>query len=423
MGCLDSTDDAGLTSLEKPMIAPDPQPGFALSIDRGAFRFLSGAVHRGPVGGRGDSGLAERAEGEFADQAEALVAHLATVMQGAGGIHGLARLHLYQQDKRMFPILEAARIRHEGSDPAPSSGIGVASIRDTRALRWELDGIGMSAAGFARWGLRQKYDDGAAGRSASHYGQAVGIGPYAFLAGMIPIDVESGVVIRGYDDVAADLRFFRSGRSHTDSRRGPIIAQTASLLDRIFRLVGELGSTSADIVSCTVFLSRPLDFGDVIRVFREMFGSTQPSLQIVTVDEVGHKGTVIEIECTVATAGVRNRMMLGSPGGDVIGTVADDLVFVGDQLAVGITGGWQEELRAALVGVDERLSALGCTPDDLAALTVQLVRPLPTEPVAVAVAGYLGGRNVALTVLSVSALGHDPAAAVAVSAIAVPHGS
>lgn len=404
------------------MTAPEPQPGFALSIDRGSFRFLSGAVSMTPVGGREDTGLAERAEKEFSDQADALLAHVAAVMQDAGGIHSLARLHLYQQDKRMFPILEAARIRHEGSDPAPSSGIGVASIRDTRALRWELDGIGMSAAGFARWGVRQKYDDGAAGRSASHYGQAVGIGPYAFLAGMIPIDVESGVVISGYDDVAADLRFFRSGRSHTDSRRGPVIAQTASLLDRIFRLVGELGSTSADIISCTVFLSRPLDFGDIIRVFREMFGSTQPSLQIVTVDEVGHKGTLVEIECTVATSGVRNRIVLGTPSGDVIGTVADDLVFVGDQLAVDTSGDWREDLCAALVGVDERLSALGCAPDDLAALTVQLVRPHPTASVAAAVAGYLAGRNVALTVLSVSALGHDSAADVAVSAIAVPNG-
>jgi len=399
---------------------PLPPSEFPVRLDRGPFSFFSGLVW--PTEETPSLGLAERAEGEFAVQAEGLVSFLADSLVDAGGIHGLARLHLYQQDKRMFPVLEAARIRHEGGDPAPSSGIGVASIRDRHDLRWEIDGIAMSSAGHARWGARKKFDDGAAGRSASHYGQAVGIGPYAFLAGMIPIDVETGTVVAGYSDVREELRFFRSGRSHTDSRRGPIVAQTASLLDRIFRLVAELGSAPADIASCTVFLSRPLDYPDVIRVFREMFGPDQPSIQVVTVDEVGHKGTLIEIECTVAQDGVRRRVPLGEGVSDSLGTITDDLVFVADQIGERLSSGWEAQLVSALAGVDRSLTQLGVPTDDLVSLTVQVARPLQTQPVAAAVGKHLAGRQVALTVLSVSSVSQHPTASVSVSAIAVPSG-
>lgn len=398
-----------------------PPAGFASKVDKGPFSFFSGLV--APERSVGVAGLVERAEDEFAVQAEALVAHLGTALSAAGGIHGLARLHLYQQDKRMFPVLEAARIRHEGSDPAPSSGIGVAAIRDASRFRWEIDGIAMSDDGYARWGARKKYDDGAAGRSASHYGQAVGIGPYAFLAGMIPIDVETGQVVHGYADVAPELRFFQAGRSHTDSRRGPIIAQTASLLDRIFRLVAELGGAPADIASCTVFLARPLDYPDVLRVFREMFGATQPSIQVVTVDEVGHKGTLIEIECTVALEGIVRRVGLADGHADALGVVTGDLVFVADQIAEDVAQDWQGQLASALLGVDTSLGRLGSDAQDLAALCVQVARPLATEPVAEVVRAHLGGREVALTVLSVAGVSQHPSAHVSVSAIAVPSGS
>lgn len=396
-----------------------PPNGFKGKVDRGPFSFFSGLAC--PSRTSSVVGLAERAEDEFAVQAETIIAHLGDALVGAGGIHGLARLHLYQQDKRMFPVLESARIRHEGSDPAPSSGIGVASIRDISQFRWELDGIAMSAEGFARWGARKKFDDGAAGRSASHYGQAVGIGPYAFLAGMIPIDVETGDVVHGYADVADELRFFRSGRSHTDSRRGPIIAQTASLLDRIFRLVAELGSTPADIASCTVFLARPLDYPDVIRVFREMFGPDQPSIQVVTVDEVGHKGTLIEIECTVALEGITRRVPFADSSPDTLGVITEDIVFIADQIAPDLSQDWSGQLSAALSGVDESLSELQLEPDALAALCVQIDRPLTTAPVVEAVRRHLAGREVALTVLSVSAVSQHPSANISVSAIAVPN--
>lgn len=402
-------------------VQPLPPSGFPVRIERGPFSFFSGMVR--PTVTATPAGLAERATHDFADQAEGLVGSLGGLLANAGGIHGLARLHLYQQDKRMFPILEAARIRHEGGDPSPSSGIGVAEMRDSDAYRWEVDGIAMSDAGFARWGARKKFDDGAAGRSASHYGQAVGIGPYAFLAGMIPIDVETSRIIGGYPDVPEELRFFRAGRSHTDSRRGPIVAQTASLLDRIFRLVAELGAGPSDIASCTVFLSQPLDFADVIHVFREMFGEDQPSLQVVTVDEVGHKGTLIEIECTVAFEGVRRRVPIAAGSLDALGVVTEDIIFVTDQLGADLDAAWDAQLASALAGVDASLERLGSAPAELAALNVQIARPHRTGPVAAAVRKHLGDRDVALTVLSVSSLGHHPRASVAVSAIAVPAGA
>src|SRR5690606_27511561 len=113
--------------------------------------------------------------------------------------------------------------------------------------------------------------------SASHYSQVVRVGPYYFLAGMIPIDVDSGKVVTRYTDVAEEDRWLATGRSHTDTRRGPIVSQTASLLRRIFATVEELGRRKSDIVNCTMFIERALDFPDAVRVYDRLFDDERPA--------------------------------------------------------------------------------------------------------------------------------------------------
>jgi hypothetical protein len=64
-----------------------------------------------------------------------------------------------------------------------------------------------------------------AGQSASHYAQLASVGPYVFLAGMISLDTATGTVPQGFQDIDADGQSMKTGRSHPDSRTGPIASQ------------------------------------------------------------------------------------------------------------------------------------------------------------------------------------------------------
>jgi 2-iminobutanoate/2-iminopropanoate deaminase len=274
----------------------------------------------------------------MAKEAESVYRRIEAQMDDAGGLANLLRLHIFQHDKRQFPALETVRLQLEGATPAPSSGIEVRSEDDPP--RWvEIDGIGLNPTGLARYGERGMVAPGAAGASASHYSQAVSAGPYLFFAGMIPIDPATRRVIKGFEDVEEEGRWLKRGRSHPDSRTGPIAAQTWSLYRRILAALAEQGGGPENICSATVFLSRAGDTADFLRVHRHFFPEAGPSLQIACVDEVGHEGTLIEIECTAHLGERRNRFSHGGEGRESPDVVrAGELGFVGDCLGLGENG-------------------------------------------------------------------------------------
>lgn len=246
---------------------------FPDTVDRGSFRFISGlaAAEIDQVAFRGS--WLDLAEGPWRAQAEAIYDRLSELVVDAGGLGSVLRLHLYQQDKRMFPVLETVRLEKEGATASPSSGVGVRTLHSSPTALYEADGIALSAAGRATYGTRTAIACGRAGASASHYSQVSQAGPYVFLAGVIPIDPETHGLIATFEDIPVEGRFLRRGRSHPDARTGPIAAQTWATYERIFAALAEVELGPEQVMSSTVFLAHAADAADFLRVHGHLFGA------------------------------------------------------------------------------------------------------------------------------------------------------
>ena len=93
--------------------------------------------------------------------------------------------------------------------------------------------------------------------SASHYSQAVRTGDLVFTAGHIAIKTaEPGKpLVNSFDDIPAEGRFLATGRSHPDSRDGPIAAQTWYIYNELKKLLAAGGVDFSDVVLSTVYLA------------------------------------------------------------------------------------------------------------------------------------------------------------------------
>ena len=79
-----------------------------------------------------------------------------------------------------------------------------------------------------------------------------------------------------------------------------IEGQTRRALENTKRVIEAAGATMADVVRCTVFLTRTADFQAMNGVYREFFPKDPPARSTVAVAGLVVQGAVIEIECIAA---------------------------------------------------------------------------------------------------------------------------
>jgi len=287
---------------------------YPAAVKAGGLIFTSG--QRGPAAegtfedmpreGRGKAqgfGAADQDEETVAVSSWRAHAALEATLAAAGSATDqILRQHVWQRDKRFFPVYEAIR-RHWQPTPAPSSGLGVADLGDADQAWLGLDAIAVAADAPAPFGPRSVVAavDHRALPSASHYSQAVRTGPLIFTAGHIPIKTsEPGKpVVKAYEDVPEEGRQLATGRSHPDSRDGPIAAQTWFVYKELEKLLAHAGCTLEDTVLSTVYLADLRDLAVFHRVHRQFFPNGGPALCVSAFNEVGHRGCSIEIELTV----------------------------------------------------------------------------------------------------------------------------
>ena len=116
-------------------------------------------------------------------------------------------------------------------------------------------------------------------RPVGHYSQAIVANGLVFVAGQVPVDIETG-----------------------KPRVGTIEEQTELVLANTARILAEAGSSLAHAVQMTVFLTRIEDWAAVNGVYARVLGDHRPARAIVPVLPL-HHGAGIEIQCiaTVAT--------------------------------------------------------------------------------------------------------------------------
>lgn len=77
-----------------------------------------------------------------------------------------------------------------------------------------------------------------------------------------------------------------------------IEGQTRRALDNTKRVIETAGATMADVVRCTVFLTRVSDFQAMNGLYREYFPKDPPARSTVVVAALVSPSALVEIECT-----------------------------------------------------------------------------------------------------------------------------
>lgn len=216
----------------------------------------------------------------------------------------LLRYHVYQRDKRFFPVFDRIRRHYETAPPA-STAVGVGRFEPGDEARLCIDAIALRPSAAPAFGARTVLGGSVEHAAAAHFSHVIGAGPCLFLAGQIPIDTSQpgAPLIRNYDDIPEEGRFLRVGRSHEDARNGPIAAQTWFTYDLIRKHLAGAGSSLEQVLNLVVYLQDMRDFPTFHRVHERFFPQEPPALTVVEVGEVGHKGTLIEIEPTAVMPG------------------------------------------------------------------------------------------------------------------------
>lgn len=335
-------------------------PSYPAAVGGGGFVFVSG-LRGGRPGFVPASyadfpvGSANRAQGytlvdviEGTVAADAWAAHdnLSRILTAAGTSDDqILRQHMWQRDKRFFPVYELVR-KHWQPDAAPSSGLGVSSVGGTFGRWIGIDCVAVDTQNPERLGDRETLTppNDPSNPSASIYSQAVGSGPLVFLAGHIAIKTaEPGKpLVDSFDDIPAVGRFLATGRSHPDSRDGPIAAQTWYVYNEIRRTLENSGLAFEDIVHVRVYLSDYRDFATFHRVHEHLFGNAAPAMSVIQFAEVGHKGGRIEIEPTALRKGDAVRESIAwpfpAPMSGPAAVRAGPLLFLAGVLGLGTDG-------------------------------------------------------------------------------------
>jgi reactive intermediate/imine deaminase len=108
----------------------------------------------------------------------------------------------------------------------------------------------------------------------SHYTDAVRVeGPLLFVSGVVPVDEDGRLV--GGDDIVAQAR-------QVFANMGAVLAAG--------------GSTFADVVKVTVFLTDVDDRARINGVRQDVFGETRPASTLVEISALAIPGAKIEVE-------------------------------------------------------------------------------------------------------------------------------
>ena len=415
--------------------------GWPAYIAAGPFLFFSGQMGRGPDGAL----LTRYAQGDLERDPGKTSHDWVSDMEAPVGAQGLAiydryrellaregsdlghflRYHIFQRDKHFFSVFDRIRRTLESKPPASTAvGLGRFDPADTATLC--IDSIALRGPAEPTLGMRTVLPGAAKHVAAATFSHVIGAGPFLFLAGQIPIDASKpgSPLVRNYDDVPEEGRFLRVGRSHEDARNGPIASQTWFTYDLIRQHLEANGSSLDHVLNLIVYLQDMRDFPIFHRVHERFFKSHAPALTVIEAREVGHKGTLIEIEPTAVKAdgpsiAISNPGEWRAPARMSACVSAGGLAFLSGVVghAEGARDPYLAGADAAIRKIDERLAAAGRTLNDVAHLMVFVDDMTRFQSVERVLRTAFGGWRPALTALEVPAVAPVRGAQVSMTAI------
>jgi 2-iminobutanoate/2-iminopropanoate deaminase len=103
------------------------------------------------------------------------------------------------------------------------------------------------------------------------YSQAVAAGPFVFVSGQIPLNLQGEMV------------------------QGDIVVQTVQVIENLKAVLQAAGLTLQDVVKTTVFLADMADFAEMNRVYGEFFAKKPPARSTIQVAALP-RNAAVEIE-------------------------------------------------------------------------------------------------------------------------------
>ena len=127
------------------------------------------------------------------------------------------------------------------------------------------------------------------------------VGDFVFLSGVIAVDPAASKIVKGYADIpdaAAEL-LGRTGEFSTDTKEGPILAQSWYVLDRIRQTVEAAGGQMANVFKLVQYFKHLDHFPHYGRVRKLFFTGEPPASTVVEVSAMLPTDDIlIEVEAT-----------------------------------------------------------------------------------------------------------------------------
>lgn len=118
---------------------------------------------------------------------------------------------------------------------------------------------------------------------------------------MIAVNPTSGLIVKGFDDIPADVAdtLGRTGEFSTDIKQGPILAQSWYVLDSIRRTVEGAGGQLSDVFKLVQYFTNLDHFPYYSRVRKLFYPDVPPASTVVQVSAMLPTADImIEVEAT-----------------------------------------------------------------------------------------------------------------------------
>jgi enamine deaminase RidA (YjgF/YER057c/UK114 family) len=127
------------------------------------------------------------------------------------------------------------------------------------------------------------------------------VGDFIFLSGVIAVDPAASKIVKGYADIPdeAGTLLGRSFEFSTDTKEGPILAQSWYVLDRIRQTVEAAGGQMSDVFKLVQYFRNLDHFPHYSRVRKLFFSGEPPASTVVEVSAMlPTVDILIEVEAT-----------------------------------------------------------------------------------------------------------------------------
>ncbi len=126
-------------------------------------------------------------------------------------------------------------------------------------------------------------------------------GDFVFLSGVIAVDPAAGRIVRGFDDIPADAADLvgRTGEFSSDTKDGPILAQSWYVLNSIRQTMEAAGGQMSDVFKLVQYFKNLDHFPRYSSVRKLFFPGEPPASTVVEVSAMLPTADIlIEVEAT-----------------------------------------------------------------------------------------------------------------------------